>query len=124
MNHLRLSRCFKALGDANRLRIVAALSAGEACVCELAWGLKLKQPNLSRHLRVLENAGLVRARRDGNWIIYSLTEDRVFAPALAAVKEAAGRDPALRKAVAAVDRADRCEIGARLRRPTSPGGKG
>ncbi len=82
-------------------------------MCELAWGLKLNQPNLSRHLRVLENAGLVRARREATWMIYSLTGDKEFKPALDAVREAAGREPALRRAAAAVARADRCRLSAK-----------
>ena len=66
------SQLFKALGDETRLRIVALLAHGELCVCHLESALDLSQPAVSRHLAVLKNAGVVEARRDGNWIHYRL----------------------------------------------------
>lgn len=64
---------FKALSDPNRLRIFAALMAGDTCNCELKEQLGLAPNLLSHHLKVLENAGLVTSRRDvvdGRWIYY------------------------------------------------------
>src|ERR1700682_4626404 len=66
------SRMFKALGDPNRLRIVAVLSHGELCVCHIETALGLSQPAASRHLAVLRNAGVVEPRREGTWIYYRL----------------------------------------------------
>jgi ArsR family transcriptional regulator len=65
----------KALSDPNRLRIFAALMAGDSCNCELRETLSLAPNLLSHHLRALEKAGLVHSRRDradGRWIYYSV----------------------------------------------------
>ena len=69
-------RIFKALGDSTRLRAIRTLQeAGrELCVCEIADVLKETQYNASRHMRILKDAGLVRERKDGRWVFYSLTE--------------------------------------------------
>src|SRR2546426_3227017 len=60
-----VSRLFKALGDDTRLRIVALLSHGELCVCHVQEALGLTQPNASRQLGILKNAGVVESRREG-----------------------------------------------------------
>jgi len=65
---------FRALGDETRLRIVALLVHGELCVCHLEKALGLSQPNASRQLGILKNAGLVDSRRDGTWVYYGLTK--------------------------------------------------
>lgn len=64
---------FKALSDETRLRIMVLLSEKELCVCQIEAALGLPQVKVSRHLTVLRNAGLVRDRRDGLWIYYSLS---------------------------------------------------
>jgi ArsR family transcriptional regulator len=69
-----ISRLFKALGDETRLRIVALLSHGELCVCHIEDALAISQPNASRHLGILRNAGIVEPRRNGNWVYYRLVE--------------------------------------------------
>jgi ArsR family transcriptional regulator len=66
------SRMFKALGDETRLKIVALLSHGELCVCHVEEALGLSQPNASRHLGILKNAGIVESRRAANWVYYRL----------------------------------------------------
>lgn len=63
---------FQALGEETRLGIVRLLSEGERCVCELQGELDAAQSRLSFHLRKLKDAGVVRDRRDGRWIYYSL----------------------------------------------------
>jgi ArsR family transcriptional regulator len=65
---------FKACSDLTRLRILFLLTGGELCVCELVAVLEMPQGKISRHLSVLKNAGLVRDRREGTWIYYSLEE--------------------------------------------------
>ncbi len=67
---------FKALSDETRLRIVVLLSKNELCVCQIEEALKLSQVKVSRHLTVLRHAGLVKCRRDGTWIYYSLAEPK------------------------------------------------
>jgi ArsR family transcriptional regulator len=68
----RLAQCGHALSDETRLRILERLSAGERCVCELTAALGAGQSRLSFHLRTLKEAGLVRDRRDGRWMYYSV----------------------------------------------------
>ncbi len=68
-----VSRLFKALGDDTRLRIVALLAHGELCVCHVQEALGLTQPNASRQLSVLKNAGIVESRRQGTWTYFRLT---------------------------------------------------
>ena len=62
----------KALADATRVRILAALRDGELCVCELGDALGITQSTLSTHLQVIREAGCVHTRRKGKWIYYSL----------------------------------------------------
>jgi ArsR family transcriptional regulator len=73
----------KFLADGNRLRILAALAAEETCVCDLIDDLELSQTLVSYHLGKLRRAGLVRARRDAQWMYYSLDAEawqRLIAP--------------------------------------------
>jgi ArsR family transcriptional regulator, arsenate/arsenite/antimonite-responsive transcriptional repressor len=67
-----MSTVFQALADPTRLRIIGLLAAGEICVCHIHESLGVPQPTASRHLAYLRRAGLVRARRDGLWVHYSL----------------------------------------------------
>jgi ArsR family transcriptional regulator, arsenate/arsenite/antimonite-responsive transcriptional repressor len=68
-----LLRGLHALADENRLRILEVLRDGEHCVCELQVSLEMGQSLLSHHLRSLREAGLVRDRREGRWVHYSLS---------------------------------------------------
>jgi ArsR family transcriptional regulator len=70
----RITRLFKALADETRVRIVAALSRGELCVCHIEDVLACPQSTVSRHLAVLRSAGIVQTRREGAWVYYSLKE--------------------------------------------------
>ncbi|MFQ6033558.1 MAG: ArsR/SmtB family transcription factor [Candidatus Bipolaricaulia bacterium] len=67
---------FKALGDGTRLRIIHLLvSSGlELCCCELTDSLEEPQYNVSRHLKVLKSAGLVKERKEGRWVYYAARE--------------------------------------------------
>jgi ArsR family transcriptional regulator len=62
----------KALADPTRVRILAALRAGELCVCELCDALQVPQSTLSTHLQVIRDSGLVQTRKEGKWIYYAL----------------------------------------------------
>jgi DNA-binding transcriptional ArsR family regulator len=63
---------FHALSDPIRLEIIEFLRDGEKCVCEITPHLKLIQPAVSRHLKILKNAGLVKRRKKGTWHMYSI----------------------------------------------------
>lgn len=80
----RAAQLFHALSDETRLGILARLSSGERCVCELTDALDAAQSRLSFHLKVLKSAGLVTDRRQGRWAYYSLNAE-AFAEAEAVV---------------------------------------
>jgi ArsR family transcriptional regulator len=65
-------RVMKALSDPNRVRVLKLLQEGELCVCEIQKVLGLAQSTVSKHMKLLEDAGLVDRKRQGTWIIYSL----------------------------------------------------
>jgi ArsR family transcriptional regulator, arsenate/arsenite/antimonite-responsive transcriptional repressor len=67
-----VTKQFRALADANRLRIVELLRVHERCVCDLTAQLALRQSLLSFHLKALKDAGLVSDRRQGRWAYYAL----------------------------------------------------
>jgi ArsR family transcriptional regulator len=69
-----LTKLFKALSDETRIRILKILMERECCVCELMQALGISQTRASRNLSILEDAGLVRSRRDGLWITHYLDE--------------------------------------------------
>ncbi len=69
---------FKALSDETRLRIVKLLERGELCVCDIVAALDIVQPKASFHLGVLKEAGLIKDRKEGKWIHYSLNETDLF----------------------------------------------
>src|SRR5687768_13018659 len=69
---------FAALGDPTRLRLLLALSAGELCVGDLALILGVSASAVSHQLRGLKTLRLVRPRRDGKMILYSLDDDHIF----------------------------------------------
>jgi len=77
MNKLmkKTSRYLKAIADPTRLKILKLLQHRTSCVCELTSVLGLAQPTVSRHLRVLEDAGFVESERRGLRMDYVLTED-------------------------------------------------
>ena len=74
-----LADTFSALGDPTRVRILDALSHGELCVCDLAAVLGLSQSAVSHQLRLLRGMRLVRPRRDGRVVFYSLDDQHIMA---------------------------------------------
>jgi ArsR family transcriptional regulator len=72
----RVDVLFRAFSDRTRLRILNLLRGGELCVCDLIRVLGVPQAKVSRHLAYLRRAGLVRARKQGLWHYYTLTEPR------------------------------------------------
>lgn len=69
---------FKALSDETRLRIVKLLEQGELCVCDITAALAMVQPKVSFHLGTLKEAGIIKDRKQGKWIHYSLNEKDLF----------------------------------------------
>jgi ArsR family transcriptional regulator len=66
-------KIMKALSDPNRVKIVKLLQhKRDMCVCELKSLLQIAQPTVSKHLKILEEAGLVEYRKDGLWVNYSI----------------------------------------------------
>jgi len=73
--HPQIEQCcqqFQALSDRTRVRILELLREGEKCVCELIPALGVRQSLLSFHLKTLKNAGLVKDRKEGRWVHYSI----------------------------------------------------
>jgi ArsR family transcriptional regulator len=66
----------KALSDPNRVKILKMLQRKEMCVCEIQAALKIAQPTVSKHLKILEDAGLVAFRKDGLWVNYRLSDGK------------------------------------------------
>jgi len=75
--YLDYSQIFKALSDPNRLMIIDMLSCGELCACMILEKFKITQPTLSHHMKTLCGCGLVKGRKEGKWMYYSLDEKTV-----------------------------------------------
>ncbi len=82
----RSSRIFKALSDPSRLRMMRLLAVRDLCVCEVMAALDMTQPTASHHLNILEDTGLLRAKREGKWTFYGIAE-----PSLVDLIERIGR---------------------------------
>jgi len=67
-------RVMKALSDPNRVKLLKMLQARKMCVCELQVALRLAQPTVSKHLKILENAGLVTRKKEGLWVDYTIAD--------------------------------------------------
>lgn len=65
-------KVMKALSDPNRVKILKMLQHKRMCVCEMQAALSIAQPTVSSHLKVLEEAGLVKYSKDGQWVNYEL----------------------------------------------------
>ncbi len=72
-----LSDFFKVLGDSTRMKIIWALDESEMCVCDIAVLLNMTKSAISHQLRALRNANLVKFRREGKTVYYSLKDDHV-----------------------------------------------
>jgi len=69
---------FKALADPTRLKILECIKMEEKCICEVIPYTGKSQPNVSIHLKILKNAGLVNERKDGTKIMLSISNNDVF----------------------------------------------
>lgn len=66
-------KVMKAVSDPNRVKLLKILQQKELCVCEIQAALGIAQPTVSKHLKILESAGLVGRRKEGLWVNYTLT---------------------------------------------------
>ena len=69
-------KVMKALSDPNRVKILKLLQQKTMCVCELQGALKIAQPSVSKHLKLLEEAGLVDYKKEGLWVNYYLADGK------------------------------------------------
>ncbi len=72
-----LADLYKVFGDSTRIRILSAVDGDELCVCDIAALLGMSKSAISHQLRLLRQAGLVRGRRDGKIVFYSLADEHV-----------------------------------------------
>ena len=72
-----LAELFKVFGDSTRIRILFVLFEAEVCVCDIASALNMKQSAISHQLRILKQNKLVKSRREGKSIFYSLADSHV-----------------------------------------------
>ena len=72
-----LAELFKVFGDSTRIRILYVLFEAEVCVCDIAEALHMTQPAISHQLRILKQAKLVKNRREGKSVYYSLADSHV-----------------------------------------------
>ncbi len=73
-----IAEVFKIFGDSTRMKIIYALKLSELCVCDLAFITNSTQSAISHQLRILKQAKLVKARKDGKVVYYSLKDDHVI----------------------------------------------
>ena len=76
---LDLAEMFKVFGDSSRMRIPFVLFEAEVCVCDLAEALRMTQSAVSHQLGILKRSKLVKSRREGKSVFYSLSDDHVRA---------------------------------------------
>ena len=73
----RMAAMFKAFADENRIQILELLRDGERCACMLLEEMKITQPTLSHHMKILCDSGIVVGRKEGKWMHYSISEDGI-----------------------------------------------
>ena len=108
-------RVMKALSDPNRVKIMKMLEAKELCVCEITALLGLAQSTVSKHLKLLEDAGLVDSHREGAWVNYRLADGRESPYAAALIrqlKEWLNDEASIRKMLEKLPEVDRERINA------------
>ena len=71
-------KIFKALSDPTRMKIIEVLENREICACEIPEKVGKSQPDVSQQLKMLENVGILKSRRDGKMILYSVKNEKVF----------------------------------------------
>ena len=109
-------RVFKALGDANRLRIVKMLGERELCLCEIREVLGLSNSTVSKHLSILRDAGLILDSKEGKWVNFRLNSaagSSHIRSILDLMRKSYGNDETVRadaKKLSSVDRQKICKL--------------
>ena len=75
INHKDIARTYKAFCDENRIRILDILRDGEHCACDLLDKMQISQSTLSHHMKILVDAEIVKGRKDGKWMHYSISHE-------------------------------------------------
>lgn len=76
----KLAIILKLLGDKTRLAMIKILDSNECCVCEFVEIFSISQPAISQHIRKLKDIGIVKERRNGQWVHYSMNKDNEYYP--------------------------------------------
>ncbi len=106
-------KVMKALSDPNRVKIIKILQKRVMCVCEIRAALGLAQPTISKHLKVLEDAGLVNHSKDGLWVNYSLTDGAqspYAASLIGQMRHWLSEDPGIKRLLNCLDEIQREDI--------------
>ena len=106
-------RVMKAVSDPTRVKILKILEKRTMCVCELQTALGAAQSTTSKHLKILEAAGLVDSVKDGLWVNYRLADGRespYAASLLGNLRHWLNDEPDIRRLMGSIDRIDRFEI--------------
>jgi len=106
-------KVMKALSDPNRVKIIKILQQRVMCVCEIQAALGFAQPTISKHLKVLEDAGLVNHSKDGLWVNYSITagaRSSYAASLLGQMRHWLSEDPEIKSLLDRLDKIQREDI--------------
>ena len=71
----KIAVIFKAFCDENRITILQMLQSGEKCACKLLEEMQITQPTLSHHMKILCDSGIVKGRKEGKWMHYSISAE-------------------------------------------------
>lgn len=77
LDYKKTAVMFKAFCDENRLQILMLLQGGEKCACKLLEEMKITQPTLSHHMKILCDTGIVLGRKEGKWMHYSISKEGI-----------------------------------------------
>ena len=77
VNAKKTAAVFKAFCDENRIMILQLLQGGEKCACKLLTEMNITQPTLSHHMKILCESGIVKGRKEGKWMHYSISRDGI-----------------------------------------------
>jgi len=103
-------KVLKAAGDESRLRILGMLKGRTLCVCEISEVMGLAQSTVSRHLKILEDSGLVDREKDAQWVEYSLASPplgSLSGKMLKLVQDVLDESPVIRRDRVMAEQADR-----------------
>ncbi|MCP4695088.1 MAG: winged helix-turn-helix transcriptional regulator [Desulfobacterales bacterium] len=106
-------KVMKAAADPTRVKILKMLQRKEMCVCEIQTALGSAQSTASKHLKILEESGLVASRKDGQWVNYALADGRrspYAANLIGNIRHWLDDDPEIEGVVKGLDRIDRFVI--------------